>query len=129
MLTFIDFETKGLNGPITEACAIDESGKIIKHCENNVNFEEFLDGIIQDDNVIIFWHNFMPIYLSIYENKVFNKMKGNFLIFTDFYAIFDGVKQPKYSINQITQILTGRYHKGNAIQDALDLRECYFKMQ
>lgn len=129
MITFVDFETEGLNGPIIEACAVNEEGKVIKYEKGKFNFESFLKEIVDNGDVIIFWHNFMPIYLSLYQNKAFNYMKGKFLIFTDFYSIFDGVKQPRYKIQDITFTLTGRDHKGNAKQDSLDLWECYNKMK
>lgn len=129
MLVFIDFETKGLNGPITEACAVDENGKVVKYLKEGLNFDAFMDEFIENGDVVIFWHNFMPVYLSVYQNKTFNRMKGKFLTFIDFYAIFDGVKQPRYSIQEITKILTGRDHLGNAKQDALDLYECFNKMK
>lgn len=130
MLTFVDFETVGLNGDVVEACAVNESGKVILYQgKGNINFEDFMDAVMNDGGVIIFWHNFMPLYLSHYMPNIFNKMKGRFLVFTDFYAIFDGVKQPRYSIQEITKNLTGRNHVGNARQDALDLAECYRRMQ
>lgn len=128
MIKFVDFETEGLNGSVTEACAIDEYGQIIEEC-NGENFEEFMCSIIDSGDVIVFWHNFMPIYLSIYKTHLFNRMKGKFVTFIDFYSIFDGLKQPRYSIKEITNNLTGRIHQGNAKQDALDLYECYQKMK
>lgn len=129
MLTFIDFETNGLSGEITEICAVDETGKIIKYEKDKVNVDSFISEIVQEDNVIIFWHHFMPIYLASYETKTFNKLKGRFYSFIDFYAIFNYIKQPRYKIQEITKELTGRDHKGNAKDDALDLYECFKKMQ
>lgn len=129
MLTFIDFETEGLNGKILEACAVNEEGDILKYEKENIDFDNFMNQIIKDDNVVVFWHSFMIIYLAIYKPSIFNKLKGQFLIFNDFYSIFNGVKQPKYTIQHITKELTGRDHKGNAKNDALDLYECFRKMQ
>ena len=128
-MIFIDFETKGLNGPITEACAVNETGKVVKYEKDWLDFDAFMSEFIENGEVVIFWHHFMPIYLSAYQNKTFNKLKGKFLTFVDFYSIFDGVKQPRYSIEEITNSLTGRNHKGNAKDDALDLWECFIKMK
>ena len=71
----------------------------------------------------------MPIYLALYKPNIFKSLKGKFLNFVDFYSIFEGIKQPTYSIEYITNSLTGRHHKGEATQDALDLYECYKRMQ
>lgn len=135
MFVFVDFETNGLNGNVTEAFAIDENGKPISsvnlkiedNVEINQNFGKFMNDIISDDSVIIFWHNYFPIYLSKYYPIYFSKMKGNFVSFIDFFAIFDGLKQPKYKIQDVTYFLTGRDHKGNAKDDCYDLYECFNK--
>ena len=130
MLVFVDFETDDLKGEVIEACAVNENGKVmLNHKKGSVDFDGFMRTIVQKGTVIIFWHNFMPIYLSNYKPEIFNSMEGRFLTFVDFYALFDGVKKPRYSIDGITQELTGNYHKGNALSDALDLYSCYQKMR
>ena len=140
MFTIVDFETDGFEGPITELVAVDENRKVIANINKkelylgksddksnyNINVIKFFNSIVKDGNVIIFWHHFMPLYLKQYFPYIMDDiLKGKFVIFTDFYAIFDRLKQPRYRIADITMDLTGREHKGNALDDALDLYDCF----
>lgn len=129
MINFVEFETNELDGPITELCIVNDYGKIIVNKKGSFNFEEEMKNLIDSGEAIVFWHNYMPLYLSKFFPEIFNKLRGKFATFVDFYAIFDGLKQPSYKISEITEILTGRVHKGNAESDALDLYECYQKMK
>lgn len=131
MLAFVDFETKGLNGGVFEAFSVDENGNEIASMnvsENDcANFESFMEKVLSKSDIIVFWHSFFPIYLSKFYYEIFYKMKGQFASFLDFYSIFDGLKQPRYKIDNVTYILTGRNHKGNAKDDCYDLYECFNK--
>lgn len=141
MFTIIDFETDGLYGPIIELAAVNEKREVLSNLTNlnslrtqdidndenkySETIHKFFKDITETGNIIVFWHNFMPLYLQKYYPEILNSMKGRFVLFTDFYAIFDGIRQPRYKIADITYDLTGRDHKGNALDDALDLYDCF----
>lgn len=132
MLIFIDFETDGFDGDITEACAVDVDLNVINFYskESKIPFEDFIKEIlIDEDTVIVFWHHFMPVYLATKHIEIYTLLQGRFILFTDIYSFFDGVKKTRYKIADITKELTGREHQGNACSDAIDLAMCFKVLQ
>ena len=119
-MIFIDFETDGLNGPISEIAVIDENGKL----EIGPPSLDFLSEFVGRGR-FIFWHYYMPSYIEKNSPDIFKALKGNFSCFTEIALFVIG----KSTIQDITFTLLGRNHEGNAIQDVIDLKECYIKMK
>lgn len=133
MFIFCDFETKGFNGKIIDICALDEDKSIIDHLTTKDKISKkkiklFFEKLFYDkNNIIIFWHPFMPIYLSHHYKYVFNKvLKGRYICFTNIYSFYDGIKYNRYKIANITKKLTGREHQDDALQDSIDLYDCFY---
>lgn len=73
--------------------------------------------------IIIFWHHFLPVFLAKNHEDIYNHMHGRYITFCDYWAARHGMS----TIANITMILLDREHKGQALQDALDLRDCYLE--
>lgn len=134
MILFVDFETDHLDGKIIEACCVNNDLKVISRLNDDVSsINEFFKKLCGDDNsdnIIVFWHNFMPVYLSKYQTFIYdNILSGKFIVFTSIYSFFDNDQKTRYSINHITSSLLKREHKGNALDDSIDLAECYCKLK
>lgn len=153
MAIFVDFETNGLYGEVTEAYALDDNGNCLGYFniknkneeenkekrrfkfklqkdnnENNklfLNFDSMMEFLCSLNDEIVFWHSYMPAFLCKKYENVYEYLKGNFVCFTDFYAIFDGLKCRRYKIADITENLIQREHQGNAEDDCKDLYECF----
>lgn len=130
-IIFVDFETDGLDGPLKEICSVQlDSGK------NGIKLmSQTLDGLcnLLDENkdmVVIFWHHWMIEYVNRHPLfELSERTQGKCACLVDAYAIVNGNKRKRYSIDRITQKLLGRKHEGNAVQDAIDLAECYEVIQ
>lgn len=127
MIYFVDFETKGLNGEITELAYAERKndGIHVTTCDprNILNiFEKLSDS---GNNHVIFWHSFMPNYLSTKNYNALQALNGRFSCFMDFYAIFTGCSERMYTIANTTFELTKRPHRGCAATDCVDLLLCY----
>ena len=127
---FIDFETDGLEGKIIEIAATDKKENIFfqKNPENLNNFYDDLKKYYKNDFIIIFWHKWMIEYLIKHELNFYNNLSGKSLIFTDIYSFMDKNRHGRYKIDYITSNLINRKHKGNAKDDAIDLKDCYYKL-
>lgn len=128
---FIDFETDGLNGPFTELSIIDDENHKEDYKGDNVynDFCNFLKRFKREEAVIVFWHHFMPIYLSNKFPEIYENLDGKFIIFNSIYSLYDGLRYFRYTINKITETLLNRPHKGNAKDDAKDLKDCFNKIK
>lgn len=151
---FIDFETQLLKnnyfGKLIEFCAIDEQNnvilnkkfndKTIKDNKENIEncFKKILDYCklkFNDEKVyFIFWHNWMIQYISKKSfNIIQNTLKNRYLILCNI-VFFEKLKEnepyiylSEVRIENVTMLLAGRTHKGNALSDCIDLKECFEK--
>lgn len=127
---FIDFETDGLDGKVTEFAALDEFGNVLKtkKVKTKEEFQNLMNDIIKwngEENIIIFWHNFMSTYLIKYYSDIYNDLQGRYVTFVDAYSIINNSNKTRYSIAKITEDLLNHEHQGNALQDAKDLLDCF----
>lgn len=134
---FIDFETNGLKGEIEEISFIltDIDGFSYDH-NHYTTYEEIYNkafkdiyNLLSDDVLIIFWHQFMPLYLNKYYEEFFNNLKNRYLIFMNCYSLFKGCQKTRYCIKEATYELAKKEHKGNSEDDVLDLYKCFFKLK
>jgi hypothetical protein len=123
-MIFIDFETDGLNGPVTEVAVV-RDGSIIADGTSIDVLAPFATG--DGTEMFVFWHYFMPSYLERHHMQIFTAMRGNFICFTDVASYLMGALDRRIKIAAITQEMLGREHAGNARQDAIDLYQCYMK--
>ena len=152
---FIDFESEVIRNnffsKMTEFYAIDENNNIIlnekfndKYTEDNkenINkcFYKLVDycnlKFKNEEVYFVFWHNWMIQYLSKKSfNILQNILRNKYLILCNI-CLVEKLKENKpfiylssVKIDNITSLLLGRNHKGNALDDCKDLRECFKKI-
>lgn len=116
-MIFVDFETKGLYGPITELAVIEEGKDAELSIPSIISISKYMGN-----KTLVFWHHYMPFYIKSTNENLFELMRGNFICFSDIGFYLTG----KRKIQDITNLLLNRDHKGNALQDVIDLKECFY---
>lgn len=119
-ILFVEFETDGLDGAITEIFISLENSIELNKIEE---LEKYLD--VENAPTLIFWHHYMPICIEKQNPELFKKFKGNFICLTQIAKFIINTRK----IDKITKICTGRDHKGNAADDIEDLKDCYFYLK
>lgn len=116
-LYFLDWETDGLNGPVQELAMVRPDGSVglalkAKRIDLATNFP-----ILPEDCMYVFWHTWHVLYLRQFYPVILSELRGRYVTFADVGFYLTGER----SIAKITKRLTGLEHKGNAVNDALDL--------
>lgn len=134
---FIDFETNGLNGPITEAFSLfaetkDNKMKIIRESLKTDSFDFIMFdatmALMNEESLLVFWDHWMPQWLLQNRPDLYQDLKGRWAVLKDQWLFYSGFDMKNRSIQGITKSLLNRDHQGNARQDTLDLKDCLTKM-
>ncbi len=120
---FVDFETDGLDGRVEECACVSGNGA----CAHYPSLEALFESI-PDDAVVIFWHQWHVLYLYSHYRTLLESLKGKYSVFMNAYAIMKQNDKDRYTIQEVTLDLCKRNHQGNALQDAIDLMECYHNL-
>lgn len=120
-LYFMDWETDGLNGPVQEFAVVKSDGTISVAIRNRRIDLATCMPILPENSLYVFWHTWHVIYLRQFYPALLSELKGRYVTFADIGFYLTGTR----SIQKITKRLTGMDHKGNAVDDSLDLYRCW----
>ena len=133
---FMDFETNGLFGKITEISVIESINNDKCTMENFINLKDFLKSKFNNreffkNKILVVWHPWMLQYIAKDKNfnKFYNKIvKSQIIIFSDLYAMKHEFNEKRYKIADMTKELLDSEHNGNAADDCMDLYRCFKKL-
>lgn len=121
---YVDVETDGLYGKFLEGAVV-KLEQEPKSAKTQKWFNQLFDSFNNNEDIVVFWHRYIPDWIKENDRELYNKFKGRFICFMD---IYNATIQLQPSINTIadaTKNILNREHKGEAKQDAIDLMQAY----